>query len=169
MDLSKFKTLKTPYVIILIGPPLCGKSFFYNKFLENIDSDVTLVSRDETVMDVYGSRNYNDAFSNVNQKQVDRALTQSLVDAGKSGKNVIVDMTHMTSKRRKGNLDYFGDEYNKVCVVFPIPSDEELIKRNKKRIEEEDKDLPMHIVKRMISQHQPIRENEGFQKIISLK
>lgn len=169
MDLSKFKNLKSPYILILVGPPLVGKGWFCNLFIENIDKDVVIVSRDESLMDVYGSRNYTDAFSNVNQKAVDKELTKRLVDAGEGSKNVIVDMTHMTSKRRKQNLDYFGDEFYKVAVIFPIPTDEEFIKRNQKRIKEENKDLPMHIVKRMISQYQPIRDEENFDKIISLK
>lgn len=168
MDLSKFKNLKSPYILILVGPPLSGKTFFYKKFLSEIDNNVELISRDEIVMEVYGSRNYTDAFNNVDQKEVDRVLDSRLKEANKTKKNVIVDMTHMTSKRRKQNLDYFSDDYYKLAVIFPILSDEEYVKRNKKRIEEENKDLPMHIVKRMISSYQPIRSDEGFNKIVSL-
>lgn len=168
MDLIKFKNLKSPYILILVGPPLSGKTFFYKKFLSEIDINVELISRDETVMEVYGSRNYTEAFNNVDQKEVDRVLTQKFLDASSLNKNVIVDMTHMTSKRRKQNLNYFSDDYYKLAVIFPILSDEEYAKRNKKRIEEENKDLPMHIVKRMISSYQPIRSDEGFNKIVSL-
>lgn len=168
MDLIKFKNLKSPYILILVGPPLSGKTFFYKKFLSEIDINVELISRDETVMEVYGSRNYTEAFNNVDQKEVDRVLTQKFLDASSLNKNVIVDMTHMTSKRRKQNLNYFSDDYYKLAVIFPILSDEEYVKRNKKRIEEENKDLPMHIVKRMISSYQPIRSDEGFNKIVSL-
>ena len=168
MDLSKFKNLKSPYILILVGPPLSGKTFFYKKFLSEIDNNVELISRDETVMEVYGSRNYTEAFNNVDQKEVDRVLTQKFLDASSLNKNVIVDMTHMTSKTRKQNLNYFSDEYYKLAVIFPILSDEEYEKRNRKRIEEENKDLPMRIVRNMISSYQPIRSDEGFNKVISL-
>ena len=168
MDLSKFKNLKSPYILILVGPPLSAKTFFYKKFLSEIDNNVELISRDETVMEVYGSRNYKEAFNNVDQKEVDRVLTQKFLDASSLNKNVIVDMTHMTSKRRKQNLNYFSDEYYKLAVIFPILSDEEYEKRNRKRIEEENKDLPMRIVRNMISSYQPIRSDEGFNKVISL-
>ena len=168
MDFSKFKNLKSPYILILVGPPLSGKTFFYKKFLSEIDNNVELISRDETVMEVYGSRNYTEAFNNVDQKEVDRVLTQKFLDASSLNKNVIVDMTHMTSKRRKQNLNYFSDEYYKLAVIFPILSDEEYEKRNRKRIEEENKDLPMRIVRNMISSYQPIRSDEGFNKVISL-
>jgi hypothetical protein len=53
-------------------------------------------------------------------------------------------------------------------VIFPILTDDEYVKRNQKRIEEENKDLPMGIVKSMISSYQPITSDEGFNKVISL-
>ena len=169
MDLSKFKKLKSPYILMLIGPPLSGKTFFYRKFLSEIDNNVELISRDETVMEVYGSRNYTEAFNNVDQKEVDRVLTQKFLDANAAKKNVIVDMTHMASKRRKQNLNYFSNDYYKLGVIFPILSDDEYVRRNQKRIEEENKDLPMRIVKSMISSYQPITPDEGFNKVITLK
>ena len=169
MDLSKFKKLKSPYILMLIGPPLSGKTFFYRKFLSEIDNNVELISRDETVMEVYGSRNYTEAFNNVDQKEVDRVLTQKFLDANVAKKNVIVDMTHMASKRRKQNLNYFSNDYYKLGVIFPILSDDEYVRRNQKRIEEENKDLPMGIVKSMISSYQPITPDEGFNKVITLK
>lgn len=158
------KNLKEPFVIILIGPPLSGKSTWIR---ENFPT-TEVISRDEIVMEVYGSRNYTEAFKSVDQKEVDKVLTQRFLDANKEKKNVIVDMTHMASKRRKQNLNYFTDDYYKLGVIFPILSDEEYEKRNQKRIEEENKDLPMGIVKSMISSYQPITSDEGFNKVISL-
>jgi predicted kinase len=158
------KNLKEPFVIILIGPPLSGKTTWIR---ENFPT-TEVISRDETVMEVYGSRNYTEAFNNVDQKEVDRVLTQKFLDANVAKKNVIVDMTHMASKRRKQNLNYFSNDYYKLAVIFPILSEEEYVKRNQKRIEEENKDLPMGIVKSMISSYQPITAEEGFNKVISL-
>ena len=158
------KNLKEPFVIILIGPPLSGKTTWIR---ENFPT-TEVISRDEIVMELYGSRNYTEAFKSVDQKEVDKVLTQKFLDANKEKKNVIVDMTHMASKRRKQNLNYFTDDYYKLGVIFPILSDEEYEKRNQKRIEEENKDLPMGIVKSMISSYQPITSDEGFNKVISL-
>ena len=158
------KNLKEPFVLVLIGPPLSGKS----TWIRNNFPDVNVISRDEIVMEVYGSRNYSEAFKNINQRNVDRVLKERLVGADKEIKNTIIDMTNMGSKRRRVTLDYFSDDYYKVGVIFPILDDEEYKRRNTKRIEEENKDLPMHIVKMMISQYQPIRDEEGFDKIISL-
>ena len=158
------KHLKEPFVIILIGPPLSGKTTWIR---ENFPT-TEVISRDEIVMEVYGSRNYTEAFNNVDQKEVDRVLTQKFLDANKEKRNVIVDMTHMVSKRRKHNLNYFSDDYYKLAVIFPILSESEYERRNQKRIEEENKDLPMRIVKSMISSYQPITSDEGFNKVISL-
>lgn len=158
------KHLKEPFVIILIGPPLSGKTTWIR---ENFPT-TEVISRDEIVMEVYGSRNYTEAFNNVDQKEVDRVLTQKFLDANKEKRNVIVDMTHMVSKRRKQNLNYFTDDYYKLAVIFPILSEAEYERRNQKRIEEENKDLPMRIVKSMISSYQPITTDEGFNKVISL-
>lgn len=156
--------LKEPFVIILVGPPLSGKTTWIRQNFP----DTEVISRDETVMEVYGSRNYTEAFANVDQKEVDRVLQQKFIKANSEKKSVIVDMTHMVSKRRKQNLDYFSSDYYKLAVIFPILSDEEYEIRNKKRIEEENKDLPMRIVKSMISSYQPISKEEGFDKVISL-
>jgi predicted kinase len=161
MDLKK---LKEPFVIILIGPPLSGKSSFVRKEFPNTE----VISRDEILMEVWGSRNYDEAFSNVNHKEVDRILHQRMTTANRSHKNVIIDMTHMTSKRRKSNLEYFSDDYFKLAVIFPILDDSEYERRNSKRMAEENKNIPMHVIKNMISQYQTIREDEGFDKIISL-
>lgn len=158
--------LKDPWIIILIGPPLSGKTTWVrNNFA---DKDYDLISRDQIVLDAYGGDNYDEAFRHVNQKQVDRELQKQITDASNNHRNTIIDMTHMSSKRRMQNLSNFDDEYYKLGVIFPILTDEEYEKRNAKRLVEEKKNLPMHIVKRMISQYQPIRDEEGFDKIISL-
>ena len=53
-------------------------------------------------------------------------------------------------------------------VLWVFSSEEEYERRNIKRMGEENKNLPMHIVKNMISSYQAVREEEGFNKIISL-
>lgn len=158
------KTLKEPFVIILVGPPLSGKSTWIRQNFP----DINVISRDEILMEVYGSRNYTEAFQNVNQKEVDRVLDSRLKEANSSNQNVIIDMTHMTSKRRKQNLNYFSSDFYKLAVIFPILSDDEYVRRNNKRIEEENKDLPMHVIKNMISSYQNIKDDEGFNRVISL-
>jgi predicted kinase len=160
------KHLKEPWVLTLIGPPLSGKdTWIGNNFDVN---EVVMISRDQILLDVYGSDNYDEAFKNVNQKEVDRVLISTIQKASKENKNVIINMTNMTRKRRMYNLDFFGDEYYKVAVIFPILDEAEYERRNLKRKEEEQKFIPTHVLKNMISSYQTISKDEGFDKIISL-
>lgn len=160
------KNLKEPWVMILIGVPMSGKDFFINN-TPNLGNPI-VISRDQIVLDVHGSDDYNLAFKSVNQKVVDANLKKSLTDAGKSTENVIVNMTHMTRKRRIQNLSYFPN-HNKIAVIFPILTEDEYKFRNLKRGSDENKNIPMHVLKNMLSSYQTVDKNsEGFDKVISL-
>ena len=169
MNLLKLKNIiskvSDPYIMVLIGPPLSGKDWV----LDNLNiSDAIVISRDQIVLDVYGSDNYDEAFSRVDQKKVNRMLASEMVNAASSGQNVIINMTNMTSKRRRHTLSYFDEEYYKIAVIFPILSEEEYIKRNKKRSFDSKKTISLDIINQMINSFQPISNNEGFDKVISL-
>lgn len=160
------KNLKEPWVMILIGVPMSGKDFFINN-TPNLGNPI-VISRDQIILDVHGSDDYNLAFKSVNQKVVDANLHKSLTDAGKSTENVIVNMTHMTRKRRIQNLSYFPN-HSKIAVIFPILTEDEYKFRNLKRESEENKTIPMHVLKNMLSSYQTVDKNsEGFDKVISL-
>jgi predicted kinase len=156
--------IKEPFVMLLIGPPLSGKT----TWIKNNFPNTEVISRDELVMEVAQTRDYNRAFAEVDQKLVDQILQERLLESSINEKSVIVDMTNMTIKRRLSTLKYFGDNFYRIAVIFPILSDEEYQIRNQKRISEENKDLPLRIIKRMISSYQPISKEEGFNKIISV-
>jgi predicted kinase len=155
----------TPYILLLVGPPLAGKSTFVkNLTLPNI----TIISRDAIVLEQHGSDDYTAAFNSVNQKEVDSILISRIEKANKNKQNAIIDMTNLTSKRRVYNLSFFDDSYYKVAVVFPMLSKQEFKARNEKRTIEEKKYIPEHIISNMIDSFQPIKDSEGFNKIISL-
>jgi predicted kinase len=165
----RFDKIKTPFVIVLIGPPLSGKSTWIRKnFLEK-DIEVTIISRDDILMEMSDTDDYSDAFNTVPQKEVDVELQRRLLEAANDSNNTIIDMTNMTSKRRRHNLEYFGDEFTKIAVIFPILEWDEYKRRNDKRKSEENKWIPEHVIKRMIGTYQPIREEEGFDKVVSLE
>jgi predicted kinase len=159
------KKLKEPYVILLIGPPLSGKTTFIRNTFK--DESFELISRDQIIMDVYGSDDYNEAFNRVDQKEVDKVLVNTMISVSKSKKNAIIDMTNLSSKRRKYNLSFF-DDYYKMAVIFPILDESEYERRNSKRTLEERKTIPMHVIKNMISSYQPIKHDEGFDRVISI-
>ena len=166
--LNKIKSiiegLDRPWVIVLIGPPLSGKDTFIR---ECGLSDYKIISRDQIVINLWGDNNYDEAFHNVNQKEVNSILIDELTNSSKMRENVIVNMTNMSTKRRTSTLSYFKD-YFKIAIIFPILTEDEYIERNIKRKKSENKNIPISIVKNMISSYQPIEEREGFDKVISI-
>jgi predicted kinase len=165
----RFDKIKTPFVIVLIGPPLSGKDTWIRKNFIEKDIEITTISRDDILMEMSDTDDYSDAFNTVSQKEVDAELQRRLLDAADNGKNAIINMTNMTSKRRRHNLEYFGDEFTKIAVIFPILEWDEYKRRNDKRKSEENKWIPEHVIKRMIGTYQPIRDEEGFDKVVSLE
>jgi predicted kinase len=156
--------LKEPFVMLLVGPTLSGKS----TWLRNNYPDVNVISRDEILMEVAGTRDYNKAFETVDQKLVDKVLADRLSESNTNKISTIVDMTNMTKKRRAQTLRYFGDDFNKVAVVFPILSDEEYQNRNISRNSSENKWIPPTVIKSMIDSYQEPTYEEGFSNIIFL-
>ena len=158
------KNIKEPFVMMLIGPTLSGKS----TYIRNNYPNTEVISRDEIVMEVFGSRDYNLAFKEVDQKEVDRVLAKRLKDANDLKTSVIIDMTNMTVKRRMATLRYFDKDFSRLAVVFPILSDEEYTKRNIDRKSKENKWIPPFVIKSMIDSYQEPTLEEGYDRIIIL-
>jgi predicted kinase len=156
--------LKEPFVMLLVGPTLSGKS----TWIRNNYPTINVISRDEILMEVAGTRDYNKAFETVDQKLVDRVLAERLTGANLTKTSTIVDMTNMTVKRRSQTLRYFDDSFYKIAVVFPILSDEQYQMRNIDRNSKENKWIPPSVIKSMIDSYQEPTADEGFSKIILL-
>ena len=155
--------MNKPKVILLIGHPLVGKSTWVRSNYPN----AKIISRDDIVLEVYGSDDYNMAFDYVDQKEVDKILTQRLIQAGLQSDDVIIDMTHMASKRRMKNLMKFPN-HTKIGVVFPHLDDDEITRRNQYRLITEKKSIPISVVKNMIQSFQVPNKDEGFDEILFL-
>ena len=156
--------INKPFVILLVGVPLSGKSTWIRKN----HPTTRVVSRDELVMEVYGSDDYNTAFKEVNQKEVDRLLDLRLKEVNTNKENVIVDMTNMVVNRRVKTLKYFSDDYYKEAIIFPVLKTEEYDRRNKERNENENKWIPPFVITSMLNSYQEPTLDEGFDKIIIL-
>ena len=153
-----------PYVLLLVGLPLSGKS----TWIKRNYPDTKVISRDDLVMEVYGSDNYSEAFKNVNHKEVDRTLDLRLKDANLNKENVIVDMTNLTTKRRKQTLRYFSNDYYKEVIVFPILDKDEYSSRNIERKERDNKWIPPFVITSMLESYIVPTLDEGFDRITIL-
>tara|TARA_B100000497_G_scaffold125678_1_gene162662 strand:+ start:3153 stop:3674 length:522 start_codon:yes stop_codon:yes gene_type:complete len=168
--LNVFTSIKTPYQITLIGPPLCGKSTFlgYLKMhcISRKNEDFYTISRDDILLKVAGTENYTEAWDKADQNVVNQKLKEKFESLSNSDKNVVIDMTNMTSKGRIKNNDMFKNHY-KVAVVLEWNKDE-LIKRNDIRKEKENKFIPLNVIDSMIKNYTDPNLSEGFDLIIKL-
>ena len=128
--------------------------------------DTLAISRDELVMEVAGTRDYNLAFKTVDQKAVDKLLAKRITDAATQKVDVIIDMTNLSSQVRVKNLSYFSNDYYKVSVVLPILDSEEYKRRNDFRSINENKFIPPFVIKSMMDSFVLPTDDEGFDKII---
>lgn len=158
------KNIKEPFVMMLIGPTLSGKS----TYIRNNYPDTDVISRDEIVMEIFGSRDYNRAFKEVDQKEVDRTLARRLKEANDAKRSVIVDMTNMTAKRRLATLLNFDNDFTRVAVVFPILSEDEYLRRNIDRNAKENKWIPPAVIKSMVDSFQAPTSEEKYDIVINL-
>jgi len=94
-----------------------------------------------------------------------------------SGKDIVVDMTNMTSGARKAALRTIKgaeNEFEKIAVVFQFHGAEGIIKKiSAKRAEAakrmgKSKTIPDAAFERMFSSFQEVKTSEGFDKILSV-
>ena len=108
--------MRNPFVILLIGTPLSGKS----TWIKNNYPHILTICRDEIILQNSKFKDYDSAFEEVNQKEIDKILEGKIIEASRNNENVIIDMTNLSSKRRARNLGYFSRKYYKIGIVFPI-------------------------------------------------
>jgi len=171
---KRFKEIlesKQPYVVLLIGTPLSGKSTLLSKHFN--DEKYTLISRDDILMETADTLDYNEAWHIISSKEdgqssVDKKLKYRLMEVSKKGENVIIDMTNLTFKGRRKHLAKFP-KYFKCAIVFDFLTNEEYIKRNQSREIKENKHIGMDVIERMKDSYEEITDEEGFDLVIRVK
>lgn len=148
-------------LIIMVGPPLSGKSTLIKKISDYCE----IISRDDIVMELGDGLNYQDSFKTVSQKHVSAKLRSKISEAGKSDRNVAIDMTNLKPKGRRAHLKNFPT-HTKIALVISDLTLEELMERNEKRYKEEDKFIPEFVIKQMMSNYTFPTKEEGFDYII---
>lgn len=156
---------KNPTVTFLIGPPGVGKSTFVkNNNLNNI------LSRDNILIkhgNHLGLTDYNKMWSKVNHDEVNKDLFNQFKEYIDDNIDFTIDMTNMNVQTRKKWLDLIPENYIKNAITFETNLDT-IIKNNKNR-SSEGKNIPVEILKDMLSKYEPPTKSEGFDNIKKIK
>lgn len=156
-------------LILLIGLPASGKSFWTANFLKK-NPDFQVVSSDD-IIDQECQKvglTYNEGFQKFigyASKEFDRRFREGI----EQGQSLIVDRTNMNQKSRKKFLKAASEAgYEKIAVNFQIP---DTVRKNrmKVRFEKTGKSIPDHVIDSMASGYQAPSKEEGFDKIILVK
>jgi len=156
--------------MMLIGLPGSGKSTFRENFLKDNKDEYVIVSLDDFV-DEYASANnmnYSEAWSKMNMKDASKKMDQMFVDAINAEKNIIIDMTNMSVKSRKGKLSKLSEGYSKKAYVFIVP-DNVLDERLKNREIQTGKSIPKFVITNMSRSYVAPSKDEGFDSITYIK
>ncbi len=161
--------LDKPYVMILIGPPLSGKTTFMKTVL--VPGTYKHISTDNLVLelDKVGDGDYDRSWREADWKFIEKYVKDQMRACNEAGENAVIDFTNLRGKRRRSNLGFFSKKFYKIAVIFPILEDEEYEKRNKKRALLEKKNIKAEHQKELIKSAQPIDPKfENYDKIIRL-
>ena len=145
----------------LIGVPAAGKSTWIKNQAWALDCMV--VSTDDFVQSHARAlgKTYNEVFKDYMPTAVNLMANQ-VVQARNAGRDIIWDQTSTTVKSRKKKFNMLPD-YEHIAVVFPTPDTNELIKRLASR---PGKNIPTHVMRRMIDCFEMPTEAEGFSRIV---
>lgn len=144
----------------LIGVPGAGKSTWIKN--QSWSQDCVVVSTDNLVESYAESvgKTYNDVFDEYMPTAV-KEMANQVVAARAAGKDILWDQTSTTVKSRKKKFNMLPN-YEHIAVVFPTPETNELIRRLTSR---PGKNIPTHVMRRMIDCFETPSKDEGFAEI----
>ena len=146
-------------IIITVGAPGSGKSTWIEKY-KHAHPYVTVLSSD-ALRAVFG-KDENDQTVSAKVFQYMESEADRLVN---SGNTVLIDATNMHRKARKPWVD-LAKKYRVIieAYVFVVNRDE-LIDRNQKRGDAGGRNVPTHVIDRMLNNYVAPSHEEGFDRV----
>ena len=146
-------------IIITVGAPGSGKSTWIEKY-KHAHPYVTVLSSD-ALRAVFG-KDENDQTVSAKVFQYMESEADRLVN---SGNTVLIDATNMHRKARKPWVD-LAKKYRVIieAYVFVVNRDE-LIDRNQKRGDAGGRNVPTHVIDRMLNNYVAPSHEDGFDRV----
>jgi predicted kinase len=151
-------------LIMVSGPPGCGKSTWIESKLKDFNPDrATAIHRDDVRLQLRIEKNTVDYFPVTDKEELDRFVQEVNIAIGNPQYNTIyVDATFINQGSRRKFLSLLDlKEMALTCVNFVISSEEALARNNSRKGYEK---VPASVVKRMIVQ-QEIATKEELREI----
>jgi predicted kinase len=142
-----------PILFVMCGLPASGKSTEAAMIAER--ANALVFSSDAIRAELYGDENIQG-----DPVKVFSLLNKRVVDALKSGRNVVYDATNLNAKKRRGLLRFFrtaGCVFDSQCVLVLCPY-EQCLKRDAAR----ERHVGEEVLHRMLLNFQPPFHNEGW-------
>lgn len=155
------KLATSPRLIILVGPPAAGKSTWTNEYMKNTTRPTVVISSDNLIDEFAAEKgiSYDDAFSLVDHKELTKRCMETLREACKDKKDIIVDRTNMRIKSRRKFKSSVTKDYAIFGVLFVTELDE-VSRRLKERSERIGKTIPWGVILNMLETYQSPEDGE---------
>ena len=152
-----------PCLITLMGLPASGKS----SFAKTLDESFYIHSTDNVIEKYAESigKTYNDVF-NTYVKTASKISNQNLKEAINQKKSIVWDQVNPSPKKRGKIIKQFPNDYQKICVCFLPPFNDEQEKELARRlVSRPGKSIPDSVMENMRSRFLPPSHDEGWDKI----
>lgn len=156
------KALTSPWYIMMIGFPGCGKSTFINK-IEH-PSSFQLLSTDNYIEQQakFLGKTYSEVFKDeapAAQKDFDQALIVAILQQ----ENIVHDQTNLKLSKRQRMLKTIPDNYYKLGICVYCSDKEEWTRRLNSR---PGKVIPQYIIENMKKSFNPPLMIDGFNDLV---
>lgn len=154
------------YYIMLSGLPASGKSTLREELQKKWPLVIkpVVISSDDFIEDF--AKGCGLTYTEVFPKIIAEAAFQTKENFRKAiseKRHIIHDMTHLSVKSRKRNLDLLNDDYLKICIYTCVDEEE----RQKRMLQRTEKFIPPEIDQNMRNSWEVPRRYEGFDYIFS--